>query len=401
MLGLPDIAPVYLDYAASTPVDSDVAAFMQQCLLDAHAQANPSSQGHQFGAAANCYIVDSAVNLATALGVQPESIVWTSGATESDNLAIFGVARYYADRGKHLITSRIEHKAVLDAFTQLEAEGFDVTWLTPDAEGRISADQVANALRDDTTLVSLMWVNNELGTINPIADIAAVVAPHNALLHVDAAQAFGKLPVDIGAIPVDLASVTAHKCYGPKGVGALYVAQRHGVNIQPMLFGGGQQGGLRPGTLPTHQIAGFGAAARKVAEQLAADQAHIAPLAAQLLERLLAVPGVTLNGSATNRLPAIINVSVQGISGDALFACMAPIALATGSACNSMLAEPSFVLKALGRSDREAEASLRFSLGRHTSAADIDMAAERFCASVERLRAIAGPLTAFGAAATA
>ncbi|MEL6871169.1 MAG: cysteine desulfurase family protein, partial [Pseudomonadota bacterium] len=315
------------------------------------------------------------------------------GATESDNLAIFGAARYLADQGRHVITSRVEHKAVLDAFSQLEANGFEVTWLAPDACGRISAQAVSDALRDDTTLVSVMWVNNELGVINDIAGIADVLAGHRALLHVDAAQAFGKLPIDLTRVPVDLLSLTAHKAYGPKGIGALYVAPRDGVNLRPMLFGGGQQNGVRPGTLATHQIAGFGAAAHLVSERLHADAAHLRSLGLQLQQQLLAVPGVRLNGAQAERLPGIVNVSVDGVHGAALFAGMQPVALATGSACNSTHSEPSFVLKALGHSDALAESSLRFSAGRFTTAADIDVATSRFEQVVTALRRIAGPLT--------
>ncbi|MEM9058521.1 MAG: aminotransferase class V-fold PLP-dependent enzyme, partial [Pseudomonadota bacterium] len=344
------------------------------------------------GTQADAQVDAAAAALGAALGVAPDTLVWTSGATESDNLAIIGTARYRAARGKHVVTSRTEHKAVIDACKQLEREGYEVTWLTPEADGRVTPEALAGALRDDTVLVSLMWVNNEIGTINDIPALAAVVADHDALFHVDAAQAFGKVPVAPADLAIDLMSVTAHKCYGPKGIGALYVAPRHGVQFEPLLFGGGQQGGRRPGTLPVHQIAGFGQAATLVSASLESDRARLDTLGRKLAARLLAVPGVVLNGSATARLQSIVNVSVEGVAGEALVAAMQPIALATGSACNSRDVAPSFVLRALGRDDVLAGASLRFSLGRSTTPAEVDTAATRFEAAVALLRAMAGDL---------
>lgn len=388
MFGLPAIEPIYLDYAATTPVAPEVLDTMREALDDF---GNPSSS-HAWGARAEAHVAEAAAALGAALDVAPETLVWTSGATESDNLAIIGAARYRAERGRHVITSRTEHKAVIDACRQLEREGFEVTWLTPDASGRITPDAVAAALRGDTVLVSLMWVNNEIGAINDIAALAAVIAEHDALFHVDAAQAFGKLPIAPGEHAIDLMSVTAHKCYGPKGIGALYVAPRHGVAFEPLLFGGGQQGGRRPGTLPVHQIAGFGRAAALVAARVVQDHARLEVLGAALAERLLAVPDVQLNGSRDHRLGSIVNVSVSGVAGTALVAAMQPIALATGSACNARDTEPSFVLRAIGRDDLLAGASLRFSLGRGTTEAEIDLVARRFEAAVSRLREIAGDL---------
>lgn len=391
MFGLPDIRPVYMDFAATTPVDRRVTAVMADCLGDAAAFANPSS-AHAFGRAAADVVANAADQLAAALGVSPQTLVWTSGATESDNLAIIGAARYRAADGRHIITAATEHKAVLDACAQLEREGFEVTRLLPQADGRIDADDLRAALRDDTTLVSLMWVNNEIGVINDIAALSTVVDAHTALFHVDAAQAFGKMPLQPARFAIDLMSLTAHKCYGPKGIGALYIAPRHAVNLEPLLFGGGQQRGLRPGTLPVHQIAGFGAAAALASERLDEDMRELARLGERLLDGLLTVPGVSLNGSVESRLKALVNVSVEGVAGDALLAAMQPIALATGSACNATNAEPSFVLRALGRSDQLAGASLRFSLGRSSSDADVDAALSRFAAGVAALRAIAGDL---------
>ena len=388
MFGLAPVDAIYMDYAATTPVAPEVMATMQAALADF---GNPSSS-HAWGAQADAHVEAAAAALGAALGVASDTLVWTSGATESDNLAIMGAARYRAARGKHVITSRTEHKAVIDACKQLEREGFEVTWLTPEADGRVTPGALAAALRDDTVLVSLMWVNNEIGTINDIPALAAVVAEHDALFHVDAAQAFGKVPVAPAELAIDLMSVTAHKCYGPKGIGALYVAPRHGVQFEPLLFGGGQQGGRRPGTLPVHQIAGFGRAAARVSEQLEADRVRLDALGRDLAARVLAVPGVVLNGSATERLQSIVNVSIEGVAGEALVAAMQPIALATGSACNSRDVAPSFVLRALGRDDVLAGASLRFSLGRSSTPEDVDTAATRFEAAVTRLRDMAGDL---------
>ena len=391
MFGLPDMRPVYLDYAATTPVDDQVADAMQDCLRLGDNFGNASSN-HAFGERAALAEERARSQLAAALNVQPSEVIWTSGATESDNLAIIGVARYRRDKGQHLVTARTEHKAVVDAFRYLEREGFSVTWLTPSTDGRIAPDQVAAALQDDTTLVSLMAVNNEIGVVNDLDAIADVVGEHGALLHVDAAQAFGKMHLDLATVPIDLLSVTAHKCYGPKGIGALFVSKRLGGNLEPLLYGGGQQRGLRPGTLPIHQIAGFGVAAELASQRLDADYARLTELGERLRRGLLSVPDVALNGSQQHRLPWLVNVSVGGVDGESLLAAMSPVALATGSACHAMRAEPSVVLKAHGLSDARAGASLRFSAGRGTTADDIDLVIERFEQAVGRLRQIAGPL---------
>ncbi len=391
MFGLADIAPIYMDYAATTPVAPEVVVAMQSALERGGAFANPSSD-HAFGQAAARTVDRAADQLAQALGVAPDTLVWTSGATESDNLAIIGAARYRQARGRHVITSAVEHKAVLDACAQLEREGFSVTRLMPDDSGRITPASLRDALRDDTVLVSLMWVNNETGAINDIAALADVLENHPALLHVDAAQAFGKIMMHPGELAIDLMSLTAHKCYGPKGIGALYIAPRRGVQVEPLLFGGGQQRGLRPGTLPVHQIAGFGAAAALVSERLDDDIARLDQLGNTLVDGLLQVPDVMLNGDRVGRLSSLANVSVAGVAGRALLAAMQPVALATGSACNATHTEPSFVLRALGRDDQLAAASLRFSLGRETTASDVTIALQRFASAVGAIRAIAGPL---------
>ena len=391
MFGLPDIRPVYLDYAATTPVATEAAAAMAAVLAPDGPFGNASSALHAYGRRAAAVVEAARADVAAAIGAVSGEVVFCSGATEADNLAILGAARYRRDRGRHVVTSRTEHKAVLDSFRELEAEGFDVTWLLPDATGRVSPAQLAGALRDDTTLVSLMWVNNEIGAINDIAALGGVARERGVLFHVDAAQALGKLPVDVSSLPVDLVSLSAHKCYGPKGVGALWLSPREGVHIEPVSYGGGQERGLRPGTLPTHQVAGFGAAARLVSERLDADRARAAELGGALLSRLTAVPGVTLNGDRDARVPHIVNVSVAGVEGESLVLAMQPVALSTGSACTSLSAEPSFVLRALGRPDQLAQSSLRFSLGRGTTAEDVALAAGRFEAAVGRLREIAGP----------
>ncbi|MEM9173263.1 MAG: cysteine desulfurase family protein [Pseudomonadota bacterium] len=397
MFGLPQIEPVYLDYAASTPIDADVAAQMLACLSGPAGCANPSSS-HAAGELARAAIDQAADALAESVGLRAPSVIWTSGATESDNLAIIGAARYRAHEGRHLITTTVEHKAVLDPFKYLERSGFEVTWLQPGHDGCIDAAQLADALRDDTTLVSTMWVNNELGSIADIEAIAVAMRAHRALWHVDAAQAWGKLALEPARLGIDLLSVTAHKAYGPKGVGALIVTNSEVPMLEPLLYGGGQQRALRPGTPATHQIVGFGATARRVLQQRQSDMDYVAPLADALLDALLAVPGVTLNGSRSQRLAGIINVRVDGVDGRSLLAAMSPVAVSAGSACNSTYQEPSFVLRAIGLSDHEAQASLRFSLGRSTTAAEVEIAADRFVAAVARLREIGGPLSGVSAA---
>ncbi|MFK8053242.1 MAG: cysteine desulfurase family protein [Woeseiaceae bacterium] len=391
VFGLPSIEPIYMDYAATTPVDAAVTTAMASC-LELDGDFGNASSTHVFGAAAADRVAKATQQLAASLNAKPADLVWTSGATESDNLAIIGAARYRKDEGRHLITARTEHKAVVDAFRYLEREGFDVTWLNPEPNGLISPAAVESALRPDTTLVSIMWVNNELGTINDIAAMAQLLSSHPALFHVDAAQAFGKLPIDVQAVPIDLLSLTAHKIYGPKGIGALFLAPRLGVNIEPLLYGGGQQNGRRPGTMPTHQIVGFGAAADIAMQRMAQDHQTLSILGELLRTRLTSIDGVSLNGSPSDRLTWLLNVSVDGVDGEALVAAMLPVALATGSACNSKNTEPSFVLRAIGLDDQAAGASLRFSLGRQSTEDDVHRVADHFERVVTRLRQIAGPL---------
>ena len=379
---------IYLDYAATTPVDPRVAEKMASCLTCDGLFANPASM-HAPGRAARGAVEAARGQVAGLIGATPLEIVFTSGATESDNLAIKGAAHFHHDKGRHLITSRIEHKAVLDACKQLEKEGFEVSWLKPDSDGLIQPAAVAAALRDDTVLVSIMHANNELGTINDIAAIAALVHARGALLHVDAAQSAGKIPVDVKALDVDLMSLAAHKMYGPKGVGALYVRRKPRALLEPLIHGGGHEQGLRSGTLPTHQIVGMGEAARLAKEHLAEEMPRLAKLRDRLWKGLQASPGLILNGHPTERVPGLLNVSFPGVEGESLLYACEGLAVSSGSACSAANKEPSFVLRALGRDDQLAGSSLRFSLGRFSTEADVDEAVAIVNAQYERLRALA------------
>lgn len=379
---------VYLDYAASTPVDPRVAQLMSSHLTAEGEYANPSSV-HIAGRRASAIIAKGAQQLSGLLNCDPRELVWTSGATESDNLAIAGVARHREARGRHLITMPTEHKAVTDVFRALEKQGFEVTWLHPDSSGRLPINELEAALRDDTQLVSIMYVNNETGVTQDVEEIGGLCRERDVLFHVDVAQALGKLPLDLGALPIDLASMTAHKMYGPNGIGALYIADRAGCHIEPLFFGGGQQGRIRPGTLPVHLIAAFGLAADIAADSMQADFEHIQILHDRLWASVSEIRGVTRNGSEQHRFPGILNVSVEDIEGESLLLALEPLCVATGSACNSQGQEPSYVLRALGLSDALAQSAIRFSFGRESTAADIDFAAQRYSDAVTRLRQIA------------
>lgn len=382
---------VYLDYAASTPVDADVAKLMFECRT--HAFANPSS-GHAAGRHSRDLVAVAEAQLAGLLNAAPRTLLWTSGATESDNLAILGAARYRANRGKHVVTMPTEHKAVTDAFGRLEQEGFDVTWLLPDEKGRLDPVRFADALRADTQLVSIMYVNNETGVIQDVDALGSICRERDVLFHVDAAQAVGKLPIDLQTAPIDLLSLTGHKFYGPKGIGALYVADRPGCHVEPLLFGGGQQRGLRPGTLPVDLIAGLGLAARIAAARLQDDYSRLTELRDRLWSGISELDGLTINGDREHGFPGILNVSVAGVDGESLLLALEPLCVATGSACNSQSQEPSYVLRALGRSDDLAQSSIRFSLGRPTTVADVDFAARRYVDAVLKLRTLAPPAAA-------
>lgn len=379
---------VYLDYAASTPLDAEVAAFLADCAGSPDAIANASS-GHLAGRRARMLVDTAADALAAALGCEPRELVWTSGATEADNLAILGGARYRARRGRHLITMPTEHKAVTDAFRALEREGFDVTWLEPAPSGRLDLARLDAAFRDDTQLVSIMHVNNETGVVQDIDAIAARCRERDVLFHIDAAQSFGKLPLDLSALPADLVSVTAHKLYGPAGIGALYIADRPGCHVEPLVYGGGQQRALRPGTLPAALIAAFGRAAAIAAQRREADLDHVRALRERLWNGIRDVPGLAVNGDPAGGYAGILNVSVDDVEGESLLLALEPVCVATGSACNSQNREPSYVLRALGRDDLAAQSAIRFSFGRMTTAGEIDFAAARYRDAVAKLRSLA------------
>ncbi|MGH8279936.1 MAG: IscS subfamily cysteine desulfurase [Gammaproteobacteria bacterium] len=377
---------IYLDYAATTPVDPRVAAKMAQCLTTDGLFANPAS-AHAPGRKARNAVEQARAQVATLVNADSAEIVFTSGATESDNLAIAGAAHFNRERGRHIVTGRIEHKAVLDTCKQLEHEGFAVTYIKPDSDGLIRPQAVAEALRPDTVLVSIMHVNNEIGTLNDIAAIGAVVHAGHALFHVDAAQSAGKVAIDVKTLPVDLMSFSAHKVYGPKGIGALYVRSKPRVNLEPIMHGGGHEHGLRSGTLATHQIVGMGEAYRIAREEMTKDVAHSTALRDKLWCALhAAVPQALLNGDPKQRVCGILNVSFPGIEGESLlFAAGDRLAVSAGSACTSASHEPSFVLRALGRDDQLAASSLRFSVGRFTTEAEVLEAARIVSEEYHRL----------------
>jgi cysteine desulfurase len=379
---------IYLDYAATTPVDEQVIEVMAGLFSRDGDFGNPSS-GHLAGRRSLAHIEQAAGRLADLIGCSPGDIVWTSGATESDNLAIVGAARHRANRGRHVVTMPTEHKAVTDAFDSLEQAGFEVSWLRPQSSGLLELDDLRAAIRDETQLVSIMHVNNETGVIQDIEAIGAICRERDILFHVDAAQSVGKLPIDLAALPVDLLSTTAHKLYGPKGVGALYIADRPGCHVEPLIHGGGQQGGLRPGTLAAPLIAGFGMAAEIAGSRMQDDLGHLRALRDRLWDGIRHVDGIARNGDAERSFPGILNVSVEDIEGESLLLALEPFCVATGSACNSTSAEPSGVLRALGLSDALAQSAIRFSFGRLTSTDEVDMAAERYRDAVAWLRELA------------
>ena len=380
---------IYLDNAATTPVDPRVVEAMATCLGVDGDFANPSATGHAPGRRARARVEQAREEVASLVGARPAQVIWTSGATEADNLALLGAARFYRSRGQHVVTARTEHPAVLDACRQLEREGFTVTYLVPGRDGIVQPAQVESALRPDTILVSLMHVNNEIGVVQDIGTVGRLCRARGVLFHVDAAQSAGKLPLDVERDCIDLLALTAHKVHGPKGIGALCVRLEPRIGLVPLLYGGGQERGLRSGTLPTHQIVGMGVAYRIAALEMAADSARIARLRDRLWQGLAELPGVELNGCAVQRVPGILNVAIDGVEGESLLFALPGLAVASGSACATTNAEPSYVLRALGRSDRLAQSSLRLSLGRYTTAEEIDVAIEAIQGAVRRLRAVA------------
>ncbi len=376
---------IYLDYAATTPLDPAVLQVMLPYLSADGAFANPAST-HGPGYKARATVEKARAQVAALLGAEAAEIVWTSGATESNNLAIKGALEFHGRRNAHIVTSRTEHKCVLDTCRHLETQGARVTYLKPGAGGLVSPEQVLEALTPDTVLVSLMWVNNEIGVVQEVQRLAPLLRERGVLFHVDAVQAAGKLPIDLRETPIDLLSVSAHKIYGPKGMGALYVRKKPRARLAPQMHGGGHEWGMRSGTLSTHQIAGMGAAFAIAAERLASDAGRLSGLRDRLWQRLQALPRILRNGDPGRAAPHILNVSFEGVEGEALRAALPELAVSSGSACSSATQEPSYVLRALGRDDELANASLRFSLGRGTTEAEIEQAAEKVIKQVEWLR---------------
>ncbi len=391
--GTPAVAGVpkgaYLDYAATTPVDPSVAKTMSRFLTRGGVFGNPSSITHRFGNAAREAVDRARGQVAALIGATPGEIVWTSGATESINLAIKGIMLSSSVPGRHLVVTAVEHKATLDAAGWLGSSGFDVSIVAPDPGGRITAKRIQRAIREDTALVSLMHVNNELGTVTDVGSIARVLQDAGVLFHVDAAQSAARLALDVSRLGVDLLSVSAHKMYGPKGIGALFVRRGLQAALVPQVHGGGQEAGLRPGTLPTHQIAGMGEAASLVAQHREEDRARIAELDDCLLRHLTRIPGSVVNGSRRDRIPGILNVAFAGVTAESLMVALGDVAISNGSACTTATLEPSHVLLALGMSRARAFASLRFSIGRFTTRAEIDLAGARVREAVSSLRSLA------------
>lgn len=378
--------PIYLDYAATTPVDPRVAEKMMQYLTMDGYFGNPASRSHRFGWQAEEAVEEARANIADLIGADPREIVFTSGATESDNLAIKGAAHFYQKKGKHIITSKIEHKAVLDTCRQLEREGFEVTYLVPNEDGLHPVEQIEGALRDDTVLVSLMHVNNELGVIQDVAAIGELCRSKGVIFHVDAAQSAGKIPVDLNELKIDLMSLSGHKMYGPKGIGALYVRRKPRIRIEAQTHGGGHERGMRSGTLATHQIVGMGEAARIAKEELAAEGERISALRNKLWEGVKDIEEVHLNGTLDRHVPGIINISFNFVEGESLMMALKDLAVSSGSACTSASLEPSYVLRAIGRNDELAHSSIRFSIGRFTTEEDVDYTISCVKDAIGRLR---------------
>tara|TARA_B100001121_G_scaffold14807_1_gene11969 strand:+ start:766 stop:1986 length:1221 start_codon:yes stop_codon:yes gene_type:complete len=378
--------PIYLDYASTTPVDPRVAEKISSHLKMDGVFGNPASRSHKYGWKAEEAVEEARSHVANLVNCDPREIVWTSGATEADNLAIKGVANFYNGKGKHIITSKIEHKAVLDPCRQLERDGFEVTYLDPDAGGCITLDSIKAAVREDTILISIMHLNNELGTLNDIEAIGSFARSSKIFFHVDAAQSTGKVDIDLSKLPVDLMSFSAHKTYGPKGIGALYVSRKPRVRIEAQIHGGGHERGMRSGTLPTHQIVGMGEAFRLAKEEMQADREHVAHLHQRFLDGVDGIEEIYLNGDLDRKVPNILNISFAYVEGESLIMALKDVAVSSGSACTSASLEPSYVLRALGRKDELAHSSIRFSFGRFTSKEDVDHTLSILFHAVERLR---------------
>ena len=378
--------PIYMDYSATTPVDERVAEKMCSCLTRQGLFGNPASRSHEFGWKAEAAVEQARVDVAALINANPKEIIWTSGATESDNLAIKGAAHFYHKNGKHIITLKTEHKAVLDTCRQLEREGYEVTYLDPEPNGLLDLKKFEAAIRDDTSVVSIMHVNNEIGVIQDIAAIGEICRDRKIIFHVDAAQSAGKVEIDIEKIKVDLMSFSAHKVYGPKGIGALYVRRKPRVRLEAQMHGGGHERGLRSGTLPTHQIVGMGEAFRIAREEMAEDDARIRGLRDRLWNSLSDMEEVYLNGDMDQRISGNLNVSFNYVEGESLIMALKDMAVSSGSACTSSSLEPSYVLRALGRNDELAHSSIRFTIGRFTTVEEIDYVAALLREKVDRLR---------------
>lgn len=380
--------PIYLDYSATCPVDPRVAEKMVQYMTMDGTFGNPASRSHRYGWQAEEAVDTAREQIAALLNADPREIVFTSGATESDNLAIKGVAHFYNKQGKHIITSKTEHKAVLDTMRQLEREGFEVTYLDPESNGLIDLAKLEAAMRDDTILVSIMHVNNEIGVVQDIAAIGELCRSRKVVFHVDAAQSAGKVAIDVQEMKVDLISLSAHKAYGPKGIGALYVRRKPRIRLEAQMHGGGHERGFRSGTLPTHQIVGMGEAFRIAKEELQQDYDHALKLRNRLLDGIKHMEAVTINGDLDQRVPHNLNVSFAFVEGESLLMALKDLAVSSGSACTSASLEPSYVLRALGLNDELAHSSIRFSFGRFTTEAEIDYAIELIRVAVDKLRAM-------------
>ncbi|OJB83796.1 IscS subfamily cysteine desulfurase [Yersinia ruckeri] len=378
--------PIYLDYSATTPVDPRVAEKMMQYLTLDGIFGNPASRSHRFGWQAEEAVDIARNDIAALVGADPREIVFTSGATESNNLAIKGAANFYQKKGKHIITCKTEHKAVLDTCRQLEREGFEVTYLAPQSNGIIDLKQLEATMREDTILVSIMHVNNEIGVVQDIATIGEMCRRRGIIFHVDATQSVGKLPIDLGTLKVDLMSFSAHKIYGPMGIGALFVRRKPRIRLEAQQHGGGHERGMRSGTLPVHQIVGMGEAYRIAKEEMESESQHLSSLRKRLWDGLKDIEEVYLNGDLEHGAPNILNVSFNYVEGESLIMALKDLAVSSGSACTSASLEPSYVLRALGMSDELAHSSIRFSLGRFTTEAEIDYTIALVRKSIGRLR---------------
>ncbi len=378
--------PIYMDYSATTPVDPRVAEIMCRYLTPDGDFGNAASRSHAFGWTADEAVTRARQQVAELVNADPKEIVWTSGATESDNLAIKGVAEFYAKKGRHIVTCKTEHKAVLDTCRHLERRGYEITYLDPQPNGLIDLNRLEAALRDDTILVSIMHTNNEIGVIQDIESIGEITRARKILFHVDAAQSAGKVPIDLQALKVDLMSFSAHKIYGPKGIGALYVRRKPRVRLEAQMHGGGHERGMRSGTLATHQIVGMGEAFRLAGEEMAAENERVLSLRNRLWEGISDIEEVYLNGDSDQRVAGNLNVSFAFVEGESLIMALKDLAVSSGSACTSASLEPSYVLRALGREDELAHSSIRFTLGRFSTVEEVDYAINKIKTEVERLR---------------